>query len=78
MSVRRRFDLDEEYLEDLKAEIIQAKKLAIDEDGAVLVWKGNRPVLRLPAETRADAASLYTPPPGRKSRYFPCRPHRRA
>jgi len=35
-ALRRRFDLDEEYLEDLKAEIIQAKKLAVDEDGAVL------------------------------------------
>ena len=35
-ALRRRFGLDEEYLEDLKAEIIQAKKLAIDEDGAVV------------------------------------------
>jgi hypothetical protein len=26
---RRRFDLDEEYLEDLKTEIIQAKQLAV-------------------------------------------------
>ena len=37
---RRRFDLDEEYIEDLKAEIIQAKKLAVDAEGAVLVWTG--------------------------------------
>src|SRR5262249_18809840 len=29
------------YLEDLKAEIIQAKQLARDEDGAVLVWTGS-------------------------------------
>jgi len=36
-ALRRRFDLDEEYREDLQAEIIQAKKLALDEDGAVLV-----------------------------------------
>ena len=27
-ALKRRFDLDEEHLEDLKAEIIQAKKLA--------------------------------------------------
>jgi hypothetical protein len=40
-ALKRRFDLDEEYLEDLKAEIIQAKKLAVDEDGAVLVWAGD-------------------------------------
>jgi class 3 adenylate cyclase len=40
-ALKRRFDLDEDYLEDLKAEIIQAKKLAVDEDGAVLVWTGD-------------------------------------
>ena len=39
-SFKRRFGLDDDYLEDLKAEIIQAKRLAIDEDGAVLVWTG--------------------------------------
>jgi hypothetical protein len=39
-ALRRRFDLDEAYLEDLKAEIIQAKQLAVDEDGAVLGWRG--------------------------------------
>ena len=40
-ALKRRFDLDEDYLEDLKAEIIQAKKLAIDEDSTVLVWAGH-------------------------------------
>ena len=40
-ALKRQFDLDDEYLEDLKAEIIQAKKLAVDEDGAVLVWTGD-------------------------------------
>src|SRR5215467_2299313 len=39
-ALKRQFDLDDVYLEDLKAEIIQAKKLAIDEEGAVLVWAG--------------------------------------
>jgi class 3 adenylate cyclase len=39
-ALKRRFDLDDEYLEDLKAEIIQARRLAIDEDGVVLVWSG--------------------------------------
>jgi hypothetical protein len=28
-ALRRRFDLDEEYLEDLKVEIIQAKQLVV-------------------------------------------------
>ena len=39
-ALKRRFDLDDEYIEDLKAEIIQAKRLAVDEEGAVLVWIG--------------------------------------
>ena len=40
-ALRRRFGLDEEYLEDLKVEIIQAKQLATDEDNTVLVWTGD-------------------------------------
>jgi class 3 adenylate cyclase len=39
-ALKREFDLDDEYIEDLKAEIIQAKRLARDEDGTVLVWTG--------------------------------------
>jgi predicted ATPase len=42
-ALKRRFDLDDEYLEDLKAEIIQAQRLAVDEDGVVLVWSGEPP-----------------------------------
>ena len=40
-ALKRRFDLDDDYIEDLKAEIIQAQRLALDEEGAVLVWTGN-------------------------------------
>ena len=56
-ALKRRFELDEEYLEDLKAEIIQAKKLAVDEDGAVLVWTGGSALVS--AQERAPLA--YTP-----------------
>src|SRR5262245_32170528 len=38
--LKRRFALDDEYLEDLKEELIGAKHLAIDEDGRFLVWAG--------------------------------------
>ncbi len=40
-ALKRRFALNDEYLEDLKAELIDAKRLATDEDGKVLVWLGN-------------------------------------
>src|SRR3989442_9900006 len=39
-ALKRRFDLDDDYLEDLKAEIIKAQRLAVDEAGEVLVWTG--------------------------------------
>ncbi len=35
-ALKRRFALDDEYLEDLKVELIKAKRLAVDEDGEVL------------------------------------------
>src|SRR5713101_7094516 len=37
-ALKRRFALDDEYLEDLKAELIDAEHVAHDEDGKVLVW----------------------------------------
>jgi class 3 adenylate cyclase/pimeloyl-ACP methyl ester carboxylesterase len=36
--LKRQFGLDDDYIEDLKDELIKAKRLAVDEDGAVLVW----------------------------------------
>src|SRR5512132_2472080 len=39
-ALKRRFDLDDDYLEDLKAELIKAQRLAVDEDAEVLVWAG--------------------------------------
>src|SRR5262249_54609640 len=41
--LKRRLQLDDETLEDLKDDLIYAKKLAVDEDGRVLVWTGGRP-----------------------------------
>ena len=38
--LKRRFALDDEYLEDLKEELIGAKRLATDEEGRFLVWTG--------------------------------------
>ncbi len=39
-SLKLRFDLDDEYLDVLKDEIIEAHQLAVDENGKVLVWTG--------------------------------------
>jgi class 3 adenylate cyclase/tetratricopeptide (TPR) repeat protein len=64
-ALKREFELDDAYLDDLKAEIIQVKKLALDEDGVVLVWTGNPTSGVLPVPTPAlnpNRASLaHTP-----------------
>ena len=39
-ALKRRFDLDEDYVADLKAELIDALRVAADENGKVLVWTG--------------------------------------
>ena len=41
-ALKRQFALDDDYLEDLKAELIDAERVAVDEDGKVLVWIGDR------------------------------------
>ena len=39
-ALKRRFALDDDYLQDLKNELIDAQHVAIDEEGKVLVWIG--------------------------------------
>jgi len=62
-ALTRQFDLDNDYLEDLKAEIIKAKRLAVDEDGDVLVWTGGTalPAASGPATDPERAPRSYTP-----------------
>jgi hypothetical protein len=72
-ALKRRFDLDDDYLEDVKDELIYAKKLAVDEDNRVLVWTGDSgatpgasPIAPLPppaAVTPHSRPSPAAPPP---------------
>jgi class 3 adenylate cyclase/energy-coupling factor transporter ATP-binding protein EcfA2 len=39
-ALKRRFGLDDAYLDDLKIELIEAQQLARDENGRILVWVG--------------------------------------
>jgi class 3 adenylate cyclase len=48
-ALKRRFALDDAYLDDLKEELIYAKRLALDEDSRVLVWSGGAEAPLLPA-----------------------------
>jgi hypothetical protein len=47
-ALKLRFHLDDEYLEGLKEEMIDAKRLAVDEEGRVLVWTGDAGALPPP------------------------------
>ena len=67
-ALKRQFQLDDEYLADLKAELIDGQRVAVDEDGKVLVWageggKGERAKGRKgESETSTQPpVSLYTP-----------------
>jgi len=40
-ALRRQFDLDDGYLADLKTDIIQDPRFAVDEGGERLVWTGD-------------------------------------
>src|SRR5712691_10134891 len=57
-SLKRRFDLDDEYVEDLKGELIRAEGVAADEDRDVLVWTGGA----TKSETATPPASSDTRP----------------
>ena len=39
-ALKREFELDDGFLEDVKAELIEIKRLAVDQDGKMLVWIG--------------------------------------
>src|SRR3989475_9757831 len=40
-ALKLRFDINDNYIEGIKDELIYAKKLAVDEEHRVLVWTGN-------------------------------------
>src|SRR6266446_5630749 len=73
-ALKLRFDLNDDYIEGIKDELIYAKKLAVDEEHRVLVWVGGQaaasalpPVPETPDLTSAPATDqareplAYTP-----------------
>jgi class 3 adenylate cyclase/tetratricopeptide (TPR) repeat protein len=64
-ALKRQFALDDDYLDDLKTELIEVRRVAVDEDGRVLVWTGDSApdsatLLGL-ATSSAQAPLTYTP-----------------
>ena len=63
--LKRRFALDDNELEDLKEDVIYAKKLAVDEDGRVLVWTGGTSSASTVTSPVPLPATPAVSPPGR-------------
>jgi class 3 adenylate cyclase/tetratricopeptide (TPR) repeat protein len=60
-TLKRQFQLDEDALEDLKTELIKAQRLAVDEDGEVLVWTGGTTSATVPTGEQPRAPLSHTP-----------------
>jgi class 3 adenylate cyclase/tetratricopeptide (TPR) repeat protein len=63
-TLQRQFQLDEAALEDLKVELIEGQRLAMDERGTVLVWTGAAaaPSALTAVPAPASVPLGYTPP----------------
>jgi class 3 adenylate cyclase len=68
-TLKRQFQLDDAALEDLKNELIEGQRLAVDERGNVLVWTGGADVPQLrPSPPTADVQPTQGLPPAAASR----------
>jgi class 3 adenylate cyclase len=59
-ALKRQFDLDDAYLDDLKVEITEVQRCAVDLDGSMLVWTGVSGVMPLLPPT--PLAPVHPPP----------------
>src|SRR6516165_3169153 len=60
-ALKRQFALDDDYLEDLKVELIEVRQVALDQDGNILVWKGAATAVA-PTAPPQHVPLTYTPP----------------
>src|SRR5262249_40298400 len=64
-ALKRLFQLDAGYLEDVKAELIEGHGVAVDETGRVLVWTGDQgssPPMAPPVRGQDRLPPPYPPP----------------
>src|SRR5499427_4485925 len=62
-TLKRQFQLDDAALDDLKNELIEGQRLAVDERGTVLVWTGVAapPAASVPPPAAVPTPLAYTP-----------------
>src|SRR6266478_4625140 len=67
-ALKVQFHLDEEALEALKEELIEAQQLARDEHGRLLIWTGN-------ADLSSSSSPSSSPPSSSQHVFQPARPN---
>ena len=86
-ALKRQFDLDEAYLEDVKLELIEVHQVAVDQDNTMLVWTGGaaalafasrRPSIGASASAGHGTADLHAAPSHRQDPGVPPGSGRRA
>ena len=65
-ALKRELNVDDDFIEDLKEELIEGQELAVDKDGRVLVWKGaGEPSSSVskgtPQQSESPPPASYTP-----------------
>jgi class 3 adenylate cyclase/tetratricopeptide (TPR) repeat protein len=70
-ALKREFGLDDAYIEDLKEEIIEAQRLAVDENGRILVWVGDAGTTPERPATPSTQTSRSTASPSRAPKRDP-------
>jgi hypothetical protein len=63
-ALQLQFQLDEEQLAAVKAELIDTQEVAVEKDGKMLVWQGAEGTSSSPSSTSSPSPSPvnYTPP----------------
>src|SRR5215510_14521960 len=69
-SLKLRYQLDDELLAGVTDELISAERVAVDEDGKVLVWTGTSPVqsseFKIPSSPQPPPPHTQSPPAERR------------
>ena len=61
-ALKRQFGVDDAYIEDLKFEIIEVHRAAVEQDGTMLVWTGgNTPASHQPLPPPAPRIVSHSP-----------------
>jgi class 3 adenylate cyclase/tetratricopeptide (TPR) repeat protein len=68
-ALKRQFAIDDDFLEDLKSELIEVQQRAVDQDGSVLVWTGETGAAAAPMPAPAPFATM--PPPATRQAQEP-------